>query len=72
MNHTHVTQAEEHLAAVASTREHLAALYQRQRNANFRDPKMGEQIAEAHQAIGYGLKLAHIHATLAVAEAGDR
>jgi hypothetical protein len=70
MNHTHVVQAEAHLQAVTETREHLQALYAdtRKRMEQSQRDRLGQQIAEAHQAIGVGLKLAHIHATLAVAE----
>lgn len=74
MNHNHVSQAVGHLDAVTATREHLLGLYDEQR-ANRGKPHEQAiviKIAEAHQAIGFGLKAAAIEADIAQARALER
>lgn len=68
----HIEQALGHLDAVATTRDHLKDLYEQQRRGGLHAENLGAKVAEAHQSIGYGLKVAHIHAALAQAAAVER
>lgn len=64
----HVAAAVAHLDAVDATRTALADLYKQTRDKGHSNA-LGARIAEAHQAIGHGLKVAGIHADLAQAQA---
>lgn len=70
MTTDHVATAVAHLDAVAATRDVLSDLYDRQRiERGAHAQAVAIKIAEAHQAIGYGLKAANDHALIAQAQA---
>lgn len=71
----HADRSRDHLEAVANVREHLRDLYSKSKAPRLHDQtreSLGAQIADAHQTIGHGLKVAGIHADLAQAEALER
>lgn len=67
-NDSHVTTSLEYLESVEATRHHLADLYLQQAQHGGRSEGLRASIAEAHQVIGLGLKVAEVHAHLAVAQ----
>lgn len=69
MSADHYAQALDHIAAVHEARESLRELFGRQRrNAGDRNPA---EVARLNSDLGDALKLADVHATLAVVEAID-
>jgi len=64
VNNTHVTKAREHLAAVEASIGHLHDLYSKPWSN-----ERGERVAESHQRIREGSKLAEVNALLAIADA---
>lgn len=68
-NDTHVTTSVEFLESVDAARSLLDELYLQQRHNGHRNEQLGAKIAETHQLVGYGFKMAQIHANLAQAVA---
>lgn len=62
-DHNNYSRAQDHLDAVHAARHRLTELY----SQRYTD-SAGKAIAETHQAIGHGLKVAEVHASLAVAD----
>lgn len=71
-NNTDVTTAAEFLDSVHATRALLSDLYTEQKNRPQYSNQLGAKVAEAHQHIGYGFKMADVHTQLAIAKNLDR
>lgn len=72
-NHSDVSTALRFIAGVEKRRGDLVALYAEQNRPGVKySDDLGRKVADAHQTIGYGMKMADLHTQVSIAKSLER